>query len=201
MKKVLLLFFISIILGCNKQSQLTNTTEACCSSCTIYIQPYEDFTIEEVNKILPELKKQFDYWLYGEWIFKIKTPIKLPENSKLINYNKYEGTKILDFQRKIANNEIIIGLTHKDICADVHNIKHYGIIGISYCPGNVCVVSDKRLNNKSQIWKPILHEFMHAYYGAKHCSEDNPKCFMQDAKGHANFRIKDRLCNTCDRYR
>lgn len=200
MNKILLLFISMVVLGCNRQSNVVDID--CCPHCIIYIQPYESFTKEEVNKIIPELKKQFDYWLYGDWTFKVNDPIKLPANSKLTNYSKYEGLKILDFQKDIIEkNEVIIGLTHEDICYDIHNVKHYGIIGLSYCPGNVCIVSDKRIKNKSQMWKPILHEFMHAYYGAKHCPNDDPKCFMKDAKGHANFGIQNKLCNICDKYR
>lgn len=202
MKKVLLFLIFTSILGC-KQSQPDNDVDeidCCCPGCTIYIQPYENFTIEEVNKIIPELKKQFDHWLYGEWIFKILDPVSLPKNSNLTNYNKYEAIKILNFQnRKIKNNEVIIGLTHKDICKDIHNIKHYGIVGLSYSPGNVCIVSDKRLKDKSQIWKPILHEFIHAYYGEKHCPNNDPTCFMVDAKGKGNFAIQNKLCNSCNK--
>ena len=98
-------------------------------------------------------------------------------------------------------SEIIIGLTHKDICTDIHNIKHYGILGISYSPGNVCIISDKRINNKSLIWKTILHEFIHAYYGAKHCPKDDPTCFMVDAKGKGNLAIQNKLCNSCNCYK
>lgn len=91
----------------------------------------------------------------------------------------------------------MIGLTHKDICADAHNVKDYGIVGMSFSPGNVCIVSDKRLSNKSDYWKPIIHEFIHAFYGAKHCPNDDPRCLMKDAKGKGTFRIQNYLCDSC----
>ena len=92
---------------------------------------------------------------------------------------------------------VYIGITHEDICARVHGVQDYGIVGYSYSPGTVCVVSDKRLKDKSLVWKPVLHEFMHAFYGAKHCPNDDPTCYMKDAKGHGNFKIQDKLCGKC----
>jgi len=43
----------------------------------------------------------------------------------------------------------------------------------------------------------ILHEFMHTYYGSKHCPNDDPTCFMKDAKGKGDFKVQDKLCNSC----
>ena len=78
------------------------------------------------------------------WNFKVLNFIPLPKVNKY--NNKYEALEILDFQlNKIKGDEIIIGLTYEDICTDTHNVKHYGIIGLSYRPGNVCIVSDKRV--------------------------------------------------------
>lgn len=201
MKKSIIFLWVFIILGC-KQKYNENYCFNYYTKQTIYIQPYEDFTINETNKLLPDIKKYFDYWLYGNWDFKVLKPIPLPKNSKLSDYNKYEAIKILNYQNaRIKNNEIIIGLTHKDICTDIHNIKHYGILGLSYSPGNVCIISDKRINNKSLIWKTILHEFIHAYYGAKHCPKDDPTCFMVDTKGKGDLAIQNKLCNFCNCYK
>ncbi len=81
----------------------------------------------------------------------------------------------------------------------IHNTKNYGIMGLSYCPGNVCVVSDHRIKTKSMVWKLMLHEFCHAFYGAKHCPNDDPKCFMKDAKGKGNVEVQNWLCDSCKR--
>ena len=198
MKKIILFFSILIVFGCSKTSK-SCFNNFCCPNCNIYIQPYDNFTKEEANKLILILKSKFDYWLYGEWNFKILEPISIPEKSYIKELNKYEAIEILNFQnnKNLKYNEIIIGLTHKDICKDVHNIKHYGIIGLSYSPGNVCIISDKRLKDKSQIWKPILHEFIHAFYGVGHCPKDDSTCFMVDAKGHGNIGIQNKLCDYC----
>lgn len=198
MKKIILLFLIFLVLGCNNQQICIERfiKQQCNLPCIIYIQPYEDFTLEEVNEIIPEVEKQFNYWLQGKWVFKILNPISFPKVNKY--NNKYEALDFLNYQvNTIKNDEIIIGLTHKDICKDLHNMKHYGIMGLSYCPGNVCIVSDKRVKDKSNLWKVILHEFMHTYYGAKHCPNDDPTCFMVDAKGKGNLKIENKLCNHC----
>ena len=44
---------------------------------------------------------------------------------------------------------------------------------------------------------PIEPWFIHTFYGAKHCPNDDPTCFMKDAKGHGNFEIQDKLCDAC----
>ena len=185
-------------LGCsNNHSKESLLDECSCPHASIYLQPYEDFTKKEAQKLLPKLEQEFGNWLYGEWKFEILDPIPLPQESK--SDNRYMASIILKHQEKqpLEKNEFIIGLTHKDICANVHNIKNYGIIGLSHCPGKVCVVSDKRLKNKSLYWKPILHEFIHTFYGAKHCKNNDPTCYMVDAKGHGNFTVQNKLCDSC----
>lgn len=201
MKNLLVLLACILCLGCAKkqpEEPIETDDIAClCPHALIYLQPYEDFTKEEAKKLVPKLQKEFDTWLDGAWEFKVLDPISLPEGSKVSN--KYVAVRILSKQNEqpLKGNELIIGLTHKDICAHVHGVQYYGIVGLSFSPGNVCVVSDKRLKNKTIFWKPILHEFMHAFYGAKHCKNDDPTCFMVDAKGRGTFNIQDKLCDSC----
>lgn len=200
-KKTKPLFILfSCILICFSCSKQQHENTCLCPHTTIYLQPYEDFTEEEANKLVPKLLDEFSYWLYGGWEFKVLKPIPLPDKSFVSERNRYRAIDILETQSdNLKGKGVVVGLTHKDICADVHNVKNYGIVGYSYTPGNSCVVSDKRLKNKKIIWKPLLHEFMHAFYGAKHCPKDDPKCFMVDAKGKGNFAIQDRLCDSCRR--
>lgn len=168
--------------------------------CVIYLQPYDDFSKREAETLLPILQDVFDTWLNGSWDFKISQPKALSQNSYLKKRNRYRALSVLDSQSKLLKDtKVIIGLTHKDICTNIHGVNDYGIIGISRPFKQVCIVSDKRLKDKSIIWKPILHEFMHTFYGAKHCPNDDPKCFMKDAKGHGNFEIQDKLCVLCKR--
>ena len=203
MKQLLCILFFGILLfSCSNGTTKGDYFEAdiLCSTpqCVIVLQPYEDFSRKEVEKLLPKLQKTFDKWLYGHWKFKIANPIRLPQNSYVKERNRYRVTPILNYESKqLTEYEVIIGLTHKDICTDIHGKKDYGIVGISRPLKQVSLVSDKRLKHKSMMWKPILHEFIHTFYGAKHCPNDDPTCFMKDAKGHGNFEIQDKLCDAC----
>ena len=203
MKKVFLFSLITILLlacsnGTTKREKPIADTLRSCPQCVIILQPYEDFSKSEVERLLPTLQKSFDKWLNGHWEFKIAAPIRLPQNSYVKERNRYRVTPILNYESKqLTGHEVIIGLTHKDICTDIHGKKNYGIVGISRPLKQVSLVSDKRIKNKSLMWKVILHEFIHTFYGAKHCPNEDPTCFMKDAKGHGNFEIQDKLCKSC----
>lgn len=192
MKQIITLIICLILIGCQK-----HITPKKIEAQRIYLQPYDNFTQKEAQELLPVLQKQFSKFLGKQWEFIILNSIPLPSDSYIKERNRYEAIKIIQKQSQ-QRKHITIGLTHKDICKDIHGYKHYGIVGLSYTPGNSCIVSDKRLSDKNNYWKPILHEFMHAYYGAKHCPNDNPKCFMKDAKGHGTFNIQNKLCHSCD---
>ena len=164
-----------------------------CPHATILIQPYGNFTKKEIEKVIPKLKEELDRWAYGAWTFEILDSKPFPTNRAI---------DILREQKKykLKNDEVLMGLTHEDIKADVHNVKNYGIVGLAFLRGYVCVVSDKRLKDKSQIWKPMIHEFMHAFFASPHCPNDDPTCYMKDAKGKGNFGIQDKMCDSCKRW-
>lgn len=196
--KKLIVYVLSVIslVSCNN-SKIIEEAECSCPHATIILQPYGKFSKAEVNKILPLLQENLNEYTYGSWEYKILDPISITlEKTK---NNRYRANDFLISQYKRIHNssEIIIGLTHEDICTNIHNIENYGILGYSFKPGQVCIVSDKRLSNKNDIWKVVFHEFMHAYYGASHCPNDDPECFMKDAKGHGNIQIQNKLCNSC----
>jgi len=215
--KQLMLLLINMLLLCscsNGKSAKSNTNQtvakveieegiepdSMCNTpqCVIYLQPYADFSTHEVELLLPDLQRQFDGLLYGYWEFKVLPVIPLPEDAYIKNINRYRATVILNHEKKqLKGNEMVIGLTHKDICMDIHGKKNYGIIGCSFKSSRVCVVSNKRLKNKDDYWKPILHEFIHAFYKAGHCPEDNDSCIMQDGKGKGDFTNKNILCSSC----
>ena len=209
MKGLLLLCLSIIFVCCSQNTGSVNSDSAdiveelpdtiCgCPQCTIFILPYDNFTKKEAEKLLPKLHKEFDKWLYGHWDFKILEPVTFPQGSYISSRDRYKVTPVLNYQSSlIEGNEVIIGLTHKDICAKIHGVEDYGIVGMSRPLKQVCLVSDKRLKNKSLIWKPVMHEFIHTFYGAKHCPKDDPSCFMKDAKGHGNFEVQDKLCESC----
>jgi len=209
MKVFLLLLLTGMLICCSQKQtkiiadgddeiEIPSDTICGCPQCTIYLLPYDNFTKKEAEKLLHKLQKEFDKWLYGHWEFMVLEPVTFPQGSYIKSRNRYKVTPVLNYQLSlIEGNEVIIGLTHKDICTNIHGVEDYGIVGMSRPLKQVCLVSDERLKNKSLIWKPILHEFIHTFYGAKHCPKDDPSCFMKDAKGHGNFEVQDKLCESC----
>lgn len=124
MKNLLVLLACIMCLGCAKkqpQPKELIEEERLRPHTLIYLQPYEDFTKEETIKLIPKLQKEFDTWLNGAWDFKVLDPISLPEGCK-VPVNKYVAVRILSKQNEhpLKNNELILGLTHKDLCANVH---------------------------------------------------------------------------------
>ena len=95
-----------------------------------------------------------------------------------------------------SDEVVVIGLTNKDISTSIHGQFNYGIMGLSYTPGNSCVVSTYRLKRKDDLWKVTMHEFLHSR-GLPHCLDDNSSCIMQDAHGHNTFYRKFTICKRC----
>ena len=101
-------------------------------------------------RLLPKLQKAFDEWLYGAWKFEIMEPTILPQNSYVKERNRYRVTPILNNQSKlIKGNEVIIGLTHKDICTSIHGVKDYGIVGIIPDPDRMATEKGRIIANNT----------------------------------------------------
>ena len=112
--------------------------------------------------------------------------------------NRYWAGKILGFlkQQNKGSDFVTIGLTHRDISTSIHRQYNYGIMGLSFLPGEACVVSTYRLKRKDDLWKVTIHEFLHSR-GLPHCKKNAPKCLMQDAHGKNTFYMKNGLCQDC----
>ena len=202
--KYTIIYLLSVfcLLSCtNKQESKrvkTGTMENITENPKICLLPFEDVSKQEIEELKRVLENKFATLLPGQRTFVVLSNDTIPKEAYVKNRNRYKSSIILNYEKKyIKGNEVIIGITHKDICANVHNKKDYGIIGLSLLKRQVCIVSDKRLSDKSIFWKPIIHEYIHTYYGAQHCNKDDSSCLMQDCKGKGNFNIKDSLCNSC----
>lgn len=212
MKKLtfLLLAVFGLLVSCNNKTEVQNnvlttndTTEYLdCTTpvCTILLQPY-DKTAEkyakDVSKTLKERIESMDYICVQQ----VKVlPIKqLPDT--LLNQAKirYRATKILDFQKQShhKSHDVIIGVTSSDISTSIHGYQDYGIQGLAYMGQENCVVSTYRLKNKKDLWKPMVHEFFHAFMHMPHCPADDPTCIMQDGHGKPNWTKRTKICNKC----
>ena len=202
--KNIIIYLLSILcfISCNnKQEQKpvkTKATKTAIKNTKVCLLPFEDVSEQEIEELKLVLENKFATLLPGQKTFIVLNNDTLPKEAFVKSRNRYKSSVLLNYEKKfIKGNEVIIGITHKDICADIHNKKDYGIIGLSILKKQVCIVSDKRLSNKSNFWKPIIHEYIHTYYGVQHCSNDDSSCLMQDCKGKGNFNIKDSLCNSC----
>lgn len=162
----------------------------------IDLQPLGDFTQKEANQLKEELEKH----LVPIYLSEIEVLPKkdIPASCLYKPRNRYWAGKILGFlkQQNQGSDFVTIGLTHRDISTSIHGQYNYGIMGLSFQPGDACVVSTFRLKRKDDLWKVTTHEFLHSR-GLPHCKKNNPKCLMQDAHGKNTFYMKHGLCEDC----
>lgn len=112
--------------------------------------------------------------------------------------SKYRADSIICNQNKYYKNGKVICIcyTNDDIATTVHGVNNYGIIGLGFRPGKVCVISTHRIHF-DDAWKAGSHEILHNL-GLPHCKNDDPHCIMCDAKGKSpHFELKDDLCEEC----
>lgn len=100
---------------------------------------------------------------------------------------------------KKERNDVIIGLTDKDISTSIHGQEDCGILGLTYVGRSNSVISTYRVKDKSQFWKVVLHEFGHGYLGLHHCPNNDKSCFMVDAQGKPNLAPQRHFCDSCAR--
>lgn len=190
--------------SCGKKTSSTEDDSDTLCTCPpesfvhIDLQPLGDFTQKEANQLKEELEKH----LVPIYLSEIEVLPKkdIPASCLYKPRNRYWAGKILGFlkQQNQESDFVTIGLTHRDISTSIHGNYNYGIMGLSFRPGNACVVSTFRLKRKDDLWKVTTHEFLHSR-GLPHCKKDNPKCLMQDAHGKNTFYMKNCLCQDCQK--
>lgn len=208
MKRILWILLIGVVVGCiivymlyglRPKPQLEQKDEGS-PQTTIYLQPYDNFTQKEAERLKTELDKHLGDIL-DEAFRVVVLPNKLLSDSFLgETKTKYRIDRVIaDMKGNADKHNIYIGVTHRDICMRNKNgVKDWGVLGCSISSNLACVVSDHRLkHNKSDLWKVATHEFIHTYYAYPHCPKDSSHCLMKDAKGHADFRNKKDLCGFC----
>ncbi len=158
---------------------------------TIYIQPFSDLDISIVKAVRDSIKKFYPY-------VEILEDKNLPTFCYSEKNKRYRADSLLRFlETNIKNNELIIGLTDKDISTTKDTIKDWGVMGLGNCPGKTCIASTFRLkaiNRKSQIFKVAIHELGHTQ-GLAHCI--NKSCFMRDAEGKNPTNEEKEFCKNC----
>ena len=195
---------IILMSSCSSWKKTSSTEDDSDTLCTcppesyvhIDLQPFGDFTQKEANQLKEELEKH----LVPIYLSEIEVLPKkdIPASCLYKPRNRYWAGNILGFlkQQNQESDFVTIGLTHRDISTSIHGNYNYGIMGLSFRPGNVCVVSTFRLKRKDDLWKVTTHEFLHSR-GLPHCKKDDLKCLMQDAHGKNTFYMKHGLCEDC----
>ena len=195
---------IILMSSCSSWKKTSSTEDDSDTLCTcppesyvhIDLQPFGDFTQKEANQLKEELEKH----LVPIYLSEIEVLPKkdIPASCLYKPRNRYWAGNILGFlkQQNQGSDFVTIGLTHRDISTSIHGNYNYGIMGLSFRPGNACVVSTFRLKRKDDLWKVTTHEFLHSR-GLPHCKKDDLKCLMQDAHGKNTFYMKHGLCEDC----
>lgn len=195
---------IILMSSCSSWKKTSSTEDDSDTLCTcppesyvhIDLQPFGDFTQKEANQLKEELEKH----LVPIYLSEIEVLPKkdIPASCLYKPRNRYWAGNILGFlkQQNRGADFVTIGLTHRDISTSIHGNYNYGIMGLSFRPGNACVVSTFRLKRKDDLWKVTTHEFLHSR-GLPHCKKDDLKCLMQDAHGKNTFYMKYGLCEDC----
>lgn len=215
MKKLILfvLGMASLVwVGCSNNNR--NDVEAydedstrCCPPLgyVIELQPLDDFSHQKAEQLREELVKQLAIVFKTipksdiDACISVKENKAVPASCLYKPRNRYWAGAILKMLHAEhgGNDEIVtIGLTNRDISSSVHGHFNYGIMGLGYHPGDAAVVSTYRLKRKENLWKVVMHEFLHTR-GLPHCKKDNPRCIMQDAHGKDTFYQKNSLCDDC----
>jgi archaemetzincin len=157
---------------------------------TIILQPFEDFPESYLKNVHNNLKTVYSS-------VKIAKKIPFPEGTWNHNKTRRRADASIAYLTDISGkNELIIGLTTKDISTSKDGKKDWGIFGLGYCPGKSCIASTYRLkgNKTGKLFKVAIHELGHTQ-GLPHCPVKN--CFMRDAKGKDVLNEETEFCQTC----
>ena len=198
--------------GCSNGNQkhsevIVEDSTPCCPPLgyVIELQPLGDFSHQKAELLREELVKQLATIFRTNTKAELEASISVAESKPIPTSclykprNRYWAGKILEILHAEhgGNDEIVtIGLTNRDISTSIHGQYNYGIMGLSFRPGDACVVSTYRLKRKDDLWKMTMHEFLHSR-GLPHCRKDDVKCLMQDAHGKNTFYMKHGLCEDC----
>lgn len=163
----------------------------------IYIQPLGNVEYS----YLEHVKKSINGF-YGFEVV-VRKKVELSDDLLSPSGKRYDALKIL---KKFRSKENILVVTEKDIITDKNGVREWGILGLGFRPGSVCVISTIRIkknvsNQKflDRLTKIAIHEIGHNL-GLDHCNYDE-KCLMNDARGTISQVDKETLtfCKNCRR--
>lgn len=183
---IILSLGILFLSGCNQKGKTLPEKE----KITIVLQPFDQFPkeyLQEVHKNLKAVYSSVD----------VADNIPFPEDSWNHNRSRRRADALIAYLTTIAgNNQLIIGLTTKDISTSKDNKSDWGVFGLGYRPGKSCIASTYRLkgNKTGKLFKVAIHELGHTQ-GLPHCPVQN--CFMRDAEGKDVLDAETAFCKKC----
>lgn len=202
MRHLSILIAALLVASCTN-SKTTNET-------VVGLLPYEDISAEKTLFIKKAIEEYYGVTVY---VLNAKT---LPESAFIdIKSPRYRADSLIAIQKRTKSDTIdyVMGLTEKDISVTKRgidgNIKKpewryndFGVMGLGYCPGKSCVVSDFRLKHQDRsrqlmrFKKVALHELGHNF-GLPHCPDK--KCVMTSAMESVKTidSEEDKLCAKC----
>jgi len=157
------------------------------------IQPFAGVSAQRISLVTGQLKEIYPHIL-------IKPAIPLPYNTFFPGRNRYRADSLIKYLKDLTpEGHVTLGLTDRDISTTKGDVQDWGIMGLGYRPGNACIVSSFRLDNKNinpQFVKVCIHELGHTE-GLGHCPVKT--CFMRDAEGGNPINEEKEFCNKCRR--
>jgi archaemetzincin len=156
----------------------------------ILIQPFSDLPSGKSEYVYKELQK------IGLKT-KLLSAINLPYLAYYKPRNRFRADSLITWLKKRASdNQIIAGITAKDI-STTKGVNHdYGVIGLGFLGGPACMISTYRLkrNSNEQLFKTVIHELGHNF-GLDHCPVKT--CIMRDAEGKNTTGEEKEFCPSC----
>ncbi|OYU95203.1 MAG: Zn-dependent protease [Bacteroidetes bacterium B1(2017)] len=162
---------------------------------SIYLQAFTNVPTKDILRLKNQL--QFALKLDSSHI-KIVAPISLPAWALNQTKTRYRADSLLKLLNKLCPSDgVILGICYSDISSTKGIHKDWGIMGLGYCPGKACIISNYRLkgaNKLEKLGKLALHEYGHTQ-GLKHCSTIT--CLMRDAEGKDHLNEMTGFCESC----
>jgi archaemetzincin len=177
--------FLLFIFSCQQDKNVIKNPRA------IILQPFNDLSTSQIEIVYKQLKM-----INAKIVLRKAVP--LPASAFYKPRNRYKADLLIRFLSTLANSDtIVIGMSSKDISTTKGTVEDWGVMGLAYRPGNACVVSTFRLNEKNkseQFYKVTIHELGHTE-GLPHC--ENKMCYMRNAEGGNPLDEEIDFCKSC----
>jgi archaemetzincin len=191
-----------LVLACRSQPSVPNkkVPNGKPGIAAVLIQPLDDVDAATIAYLQKQLSDSFHKPI-------VVLPFRsMPRGAWYAPRKRFWADSLLQWLKPLSKDthQKVLGVTGKDISTRMAGKPNWGVMGLAYVPGHVCVVSDYRLQQhgisavhiRQKLLKVALHELGHTA-GLAHCSL--PFCLMADAKGKDNLDSLHGYCYNCRR--